>query len=409
MPSSPTPGKPARREASARVCAARALLAIDEGARAEEALAEHAPRDGADRAMAWNLVLGVLRTRSALDAGIAQAARRAPWTLDAPVLAVLRVGAYELAHTRAPPHAVVHEAVEASRAMRVGHASGLVNAVLRRVRVPTEGDAALGFPEWLLQRWRSRQPDIDAYLRACNEPAPVHIVVKDDPAGVAAAFQHQGMALLPVGEGVFRLPARTGRVDELPGFAEGRWWVMDPAAVAVADLVPADAQAVLDTCAAPGGKSFRLVARGQAVTATDTAESRLERLREGAARLSLPLTVSRHDWNHPFAGQFDAVLVDAPCTALGLVRRHPEIRWRRDEADIERAAERQRAILANAAACVRPGGALVYAVCSPEPEEGPVVAATLGWPEEARFENFGNAEGADVFWACRLRRPLSPG
>ncbi|MBM4367190.1 MAG: hypothetical protein FJ102_13345 [Deltaproteobacteria bacterium] len=404
MPSSKTRGR-----ASPRAAAARALLAIDEGARAEEALAELAPGDGADRAMTWNLVLGVLRTRSALDAGIAQAARRAPWTLDAPVLAVLRVGAYELAHTRAPPHAVVHEAVEASRAVRVGHASGLVNAVLRRVRVPTEGDTALGFPEWLLKRWRSRQPNIDAYLRACNEPAPVHIVARDDGAGVAAAFQHRGLVLVPAADGVFLLPPRAGRIDELPGFAEGRWWVMDPAAVAVADLVPRDAQSVLDTCAAPGGKSFRLAARGHAVTATDSSESRLERLREGAARLSLPLAVSRHDWSQARDGQFDAVLVDAPCTALGLLRRHPEIRWRRDEADIERAAERQRAILANAAACVRPGGALVYAVCSPEPEEGPAVAASLGWREEARFENFGNAEGADVFWACRLRRPQAAG
>jgi 16S rRNA (cytosine967-C5)-methyltransferase len=204
---------------------------------------------------------------------------------------------------------------------------------------------------------------------------------------------------------VFRLPARAGRVDNLPGYAEGRWWVMDPAAVAVADLVP-DVPIVLDTCAAPGGKSLRLAARGIRVQATDLDATRLDRLVENANRVGLHVEPRVHDWSvAPMPGQWPAVIVDAPCTALGLVRRHPELRWRRTEADVRAAHERQKRILRNAATVVAPGGTLVYAVCSPEPEEGPDVAAVLGWKMEAGFANEGNPDGADVFWACRMRKP----
>ncbi len=399
--------RPARPRASpGRVAAARALCAVEAGENADQALAAFAPEDGADRAAAWNLVLGVLRRRSALDAAITTAAKRAPWTLDAPVLAVLRVALYELAFTRTPPHAAVDQAVEAARAVGVGHASGFINAVLRRGVVPTEGDVTLGFPEWLISRWRGRlgAERADAFMRACAEPADVHIVAKEDPAGVAASFQKAGQPLVPAGPGVFRLPARSGRIDHLPGFVEGQWWVMDPAAVAAADLVP-DVAAVLDTCAAPGGKSLRLAARGIHVTATDLEPSRLARLEQNRARVGLPVDARLHDWlGGPIAGAWPAVLVDAPCTALGLARRHPELRWRRTEADVHAAAGRQRLLLRNGAQAVLPGGCIVYAVCSPEPEEGADVAASLGWPVEEVFSNEGNPMGADVFWACRMRR-----
>lgn len=388
-----------------RVAAVRALIAIEGGTNADEALAQAAPADPADRALAWNLAMGVLRHRPALDEGIRVAARRAVWTLDPPVLAVLRAGAYELAFARTPPHAAVDQAVEAARAVGAGHASGLVNAVLRKVQVPLEGDVALGFPAWLVDRWRAQLgADADAFLRACADPADIHLVARDDPAGVAAAFQKAGIVLVPVGEGIFRLPPRSGRVDDLPGYAEGRWWIMDPAAVAVADLVP-PVPAVLDACAAPGGKSLRLAARGMRVVATDLDAERLARVEQNARRVGLTLTTAVHDWSAGARPEsFPAVLVDAPCTALGLVRRNPELRWRRTLADIAAAAKKQKVILSNAARCVAPGGALVYAVCSPEPEEGPEVAAALGWPIEAVFTNAGNPTGGDVFWGCRMRR-----
>ncbi|MFZ5480293.1 MAG: RsmB/NOP family class I SAM-dependent RNA methyltransferase [Myxococcota bacterium] len=399
-PSSP------RRLNPGRLAAVRALIAVEDGEHVEDALAKLAPQDPGDRALAWHVALGVLRNRSALDAAIREGARRAPWTLDPPVLAALRVGLFELAHSRTPPHAAVDQAVEACRAAGAPHASGLVNAVLRRPPYTPTPEEALGHPDWIVARWRARYGEAaDAWMAANNQPAPVFVVAKEDPAGVARDFQHRGLALTPVGEGVFRLPEGAGAIEALPGYEEGRWWVMDPAAVAVADLV-GEAVEVLDACAAPGGKSFRLASRGARVFATDVDEARLARVQEGAERLDLPVWAEVHDWTKgPLARVFPAVLVDAPCTGLGTLRRHPDIRWRRKPEDVARNADRQRVILANAARCVAPGGVLVYAVCSPEPEEGADVAATLGWPEEARFVNAPALAGEDCFQAFRLRRP----
>lgn len=393
-----------------RVAAVRSLVAVEEGKNAEEALADLVPMDGADRALAWNIVFGVLRNRPALDVAIADFTKRAVWTLDPPVLAVLRAGLYERTFTRTPPHAAVDQAVEVARVARVGHASGLVNAVMRNAVVPQEGAVSLGLPSWLVERWAYRYGEraLGAFARAANEPAPTYIVAKEDPAGLSAQFQRSGIVLVAVGEGIFLLPPRSGRIDELPGFVEGRFWVMDRAAAAVADLAgeAAHGATALDCCAAPGGKSFRLAASGYAVSATDLSAERLALVQSGAARLGLTVSTAPHDWTlGPVEGSFDVVLVDAPCTALGLVRRHPEIRWRRKPDDIAAAAIRQGRILENAMRCVRSGGALVYAVCSPEPEEGRQVATRAGWRIEAEFNNALDPEGGDLFYAARLRAP----
>lgn len=392
-----------------RVAAVQVLLAVEDGEHVEDALARLAPADAADRALAWNLALGVLRRRSGLDAILVKAARRALRTVDPVTLAVLRMAIYERRFTRVPAHATVDQAVEVAKAAGVGHAAGFVNAVLRHQDgFDASHEEWLGHPPWLQARWRARHgAAADVWMEANNKPAPVYLVAKEDPAGVARDFQHRVVGLTPVGGDVFQLQG-PGAIPELPGFAEGRWWVMDPAAVAVADLVgecPPGTE-VLDACAAPGGKSFRLAARGLQVTATDVDAGRLARVREGATRLGLALTTDVHDWvSGPRKGTFDVVLVDAPCTGLGTLRRHPDIRWRRHLHDVTAAASRQRAILANAAQVVRPGGVLVYAVCSPEPEEGAEVVRRLGWPIEASFDNAPGLEGQDVFWAVRMRRP----
>lgn len=397
-----------------RLGAARALLAVDEGTHAEDALARFAPNDGGDRALAWHLVLGVLRHRNELDFVIAAATRRPIRALDAPVRTVLRLGVFELRHSRTPPHAAVDQAVECVRAVNAGYASGLVNAALRHQSEHTPpDDALLNHPDWLMKRWRARYGgSADVWMRANNEPAVTTIVAKEDAAGLARALQHAGKVALPVAEDVFQVE---GVVDALPGYAEGRFWVMDAAALAVADLVPAGGT-VLDTCAAPGGKSFRLATRGAQVTATDADESRMVRVREGAARLGLTLATAVHDWTTGplldgtgVPARFDAVLLDAPCTALGLLRRHPDIRWTRRESDPASLGKKQAVMLRNAAACVRPGGALVYAVCTPEPEEGEAVVRTLDWPIEETFSNAPCVLGEDAFYACRMRRPPGEG
>lgn len=407
--------------AAGRVAAARALLDVARGAHAEDALARHLPEDAADRAHAWHLAMGALRLRSAADSVIEAATRRPLRALDPEVVAILRAAVVEMRTGRAPEYAVVHDWVESTRALGVAHARGLVNAVLRNQggHEPPP-DSKLGHPEWLVRRWRARWgADADARMRASNQPAENFLVCREDPAGVARAFQHAGLSLVPVappgtdsasgrtlGEGAFRLPP--GPVTSMPGFAEGRWWVMDPAFAAVADLCgDVEGKAVLDACAAPGGKAFRVCSRGARVTAVDTDAARLAMVVEGAARLGMAIATAQHDWTAgplPGGERFDVVLVDAPCTALGVLRRHPDARWTRRESDVASMAEKQRRILAGAAQHVAPGGALVYGVCSPEPEEGAEVAASLGWEVEAVFANAPGVGGEDLAWAARLRR-----
>jgi 16S rRNA (cytosine967-C5)-methyltransferase len=359
------------------VAAARALLDEQQGAHLEDALAEHLPTDPRDRGLAWFVAFGVLRRRGHVDAALRPCLRQPLASLDPEVQVVLRLGAFEKLFGRARAHAVVHQWVEVARAVGAGRASGLVNAVLRRAQAaePTAAEA-LDHPAWLVARWRGRYGDeaAERWMQANAEPPPRFVVAPDGlPEGLDAQPARLAGREVPQ---VWRLDD-DGPIPDLPGFDEGRFWVQDLAAVAVADLVGAgEGMRVLDACAAPGGKSFRLASQGATVVAADRSEGRLARLREAAARLGVPVATVQHDWSTgplPKAEAFDAVLVDAPCSGLGTVRRHPEIRWRRQPSDLTTAAERQRVILAAAATHVRPAGRLIYAVCSPEPEEGQAV------------------------------------
>lgn len=390
-----------------RVAAAQALVGVDEGGHVEDLLARLSPAGGPDRGLAWHLALGVLRRQGAVDAMLQPHLRQPIAALDAPVRAVLRIGAFEKAFSRTPPHAAVSQGVEVCRKIGARRASGLVNAVLRRAdpgAIPP--DPRVDLPPWLAARWG----DATDWLARLQTPAPVCGVWRDGPIdGLSTRPPETGDLHVP---GAFALDDVRGAVDALPGFAEGRWWVMDPAAAAVADLAlaqhPTRAPRVLDACAAPGGKSLRMAAAGAEVTAVDLSAERLERVGEGSRRTGLPVQTLTHDWlsgPHPGLRGFDVVLVDAPCTGLGTVRRHPEIKWRRMPTDPAAMALRQGPILAAAAHHVAPGGVLVYAVCSPMPEEGaPVVASLAGWRVRDRLATFPPAGDEDAFQAFVLER-----
>jgi len=389
-----------------RVAAVRALVAVEEGGHAEDVLSELAPPPGPDRGLAWHLTLGVLRRQGTLDAALRPFLNRDIDGLDPVVRAVLRAGLVDAHLSRTPPHAAVHQGVEVCKAVGSARASGLVNAVLRRaVAQPLPDDPWLDLPPWLAERWR----EWEGWVIRLRDPAPLCIASKasiPDELGATPA----ALGGTPL-DRAWIVPGGSGRVDELPGFSDGAWWVMDTAAMAVADLVchhAPEGGSVLDACAAPGGKSFRMCAAGLSVTGVDQSRERIRRLQEGAQRLGMDIPIHVHQWGAGETndlGEFDAVLVDAPCTGLGTIRRHPEIRWRRTVADAAAMGIRQRAILRAAALHVRPGGALIYAVCSPEPEEGPAVVECLdGWSVVDTWASTPPTGDEDAHQAFVLRR-----
>jgi 16S rRNA (cytosine967-C5)-methyltransferase len=361
---------------AARSAAIALLEAVLGRRRTLEDALDALPRlDPRDRGFAHLLAATVLRRLGTLDAVIE------PWLRRAPPEAVrhaLRLGVAQLLLLGTRPHAAVGATVAAVRALPKGAAfAGLVNAVLRRIAA--EGTAALegldsprlDTPDWLWRAWHAAYgPETArAIAEAHQHEAPLDLTLKpgEDAAVWAARL---GAEVLPTGS--LRLAQHDVRVPDLPGFAAGAWWVQDAAAALPARLLgvrPGDR--VIDLCAAPGGKTAQLAAAGAQVTAVERAPDRAARLRENLARLGLAAAVVEADaatWRPPEPA--DAVLLDAPCTATGTIRRHPDILRNKRAADVGALAAVQDALLANAAAMLRPGGRLVYAVCSLQPEEG---------------------------------------
>jgi 16S rRNA (cytosine967-C5)-methyltransferase len=399
-------GHRSRPPEAARAEALRILRRVDEGGAFATPLLEEAEarlRDPRDAALLHEVVLGVLRRRAALDHALAVASGRAPDTLDPPVLATLRIAAYELLHlTKVPAFASVDGAVRLVRSAGAGRAAGLVNAVLRRVArdgqellPPTaaEGDLpALALqtshPLWWVTRLVTRVgwERALAILESDNRPAPTVLrpaLRRIDRDGLAARLLGEGVETAPGRLLPEVLRVRSGAPQRTRAWAEGLAWVQDEAAQLPARLLgPGIASPALDACAAPGGKTLQLaeaMAPGGRVVAMDRHEGRLRRLLGALGRVApgevLPLV---GDAVHPpLAAGFAAVVVDAPCSGTGTFRRHPELRWRLRPEDPGRMAVRQAAILAGTAALVRPGGRLVYAVCSMEPEEGEQVVETF--------------------------------
>ena len=341
-----------------------------EGGEASSAFAALADRD---RALARKLVGTVLRRLGTLRHLLAGALDRG-FPTDAPrVESILLIGAAQLFWLEVPDHAAVDLAVRLAQAdRRASRYPGLVNAVLRRMA--RDGRAALASldvaahdtPDWLMARWKRAYGQAMAHSIAAvhGEEPPLDVTVKQDPDGWAAHLRGRVVAT-----GTVRLVAH-GPVSLLPGYAEGAWWVQDAAAALPARLLGDMAgRRVADLCAAPGGKTAQLACAGARVTAVDRSPVRLARLRENLTRVGLAAETVAADLLEWQAEPFDAVLLDAPCSSTGTIRRHPDIPWLKREADVAAMAALQARLLDKAVALSRPGGTLVYCTCSLEPVE----------------------------------------
>ncbi|MCC7015890.1 MAG: MFS transporter [Rhodospirillales bacterium] len=422
----------------ARAAAAEALIAVLTRKAPLEAVIERhcaeasfAPRD---RAFVHNLVLTTLRRLGEIEAAVASCLERPLPKGAAHARTALALGACQILFLRTPAHAAVATSVALAEAGGAARLKGLVNAVLRRIaRAPdlfrAGGDAArVNTPKWLWMRWSAAFGE-DACRRIAEthlaEP-PLDLSVRADPELWRRRLNGRA---LPTG--TVRL-AESVAVAQLDGYAEGAWWVQDAAAALPVRLLgDVRGRDVFDLCAAPGGKTAQLANAGANVVAVDQSDARSARLRENLARLKLKaecVVANALAWSPGRAA--DAVLLDAPCTATGTIRRHPDIPRVRTPDDIVRLADTQAKLLRAAADLVRPGGILLYCVCSLEPEEGtdqvarflgggvPFVRESVRAVELCGQSQFVTAEGdlrtlpchwrdlggLDGFYAARLRR-----
>jgi 16S rRNA (cytosine967-C5)-methyltransferase len=385
-----------------------------------------------DRGFARLMATTVLRRLGQIDAALAACLARdlSPRATD--VRNLLRLGAAQLLFLKTPPHAAVDQTVALATGKLAPYRS-LANAVLRRLA--REGDALLAaqdaarlnLPDWLWDSWGAAygEDTVRAIAAVQAEEPPLDLsVVRDAPAWAARLEA----TLLPTGS----LRRAGGVVAELPGFAEGAWWVQDAAAALPVRLLgDVRDRMVVDLCAAPGGKTAQLAAAGARVTAIDRSPTRQRRVQENLTRLGLAadlVTAEAETWRPPEPAPF--VLLDAPCSSTGTLRRHPEIAWTKGPDDVARLVPAQDRLLDAAVAMLAPGGTLIYCTCSLQPQEGPDrVAALLARHRDvsrqpvAPDEVGGLAElltphgdlrtlpshlaaqgGMDGFYAARLRR-----
>ena len=352
------PGLPARRAA---------LRLVDAVLRRGETLdqathnAVQAVPGDADKALARAIAAEALRWLTDLD-GLIDSATRQVLPDDAKPRAVLRLMLAQWLRLETPPHAVIATGLPLLMGGPRRLAHGVFSTLVKRA---AQLPAAPTLPPRVAARWGERAGPIAAALAA---PPPLDLSLRDPGETERWAEALGGVSLMP---GHVRVP-RGQAVESLPGFAEGAWWVQDLAASLPARLLGnGEGRRVLDLCAAPGGKTLQLAATGWQVTALDVSAKRLERLRANLTRTGLSAEVVAADalaWQP--SAPFDAVLLDAPCTATGTCRRHPDVLHRIGPAQIAEMADLQAGLLGRAAGWLAPGGRLVYAVCSLEPEEG---------------------------------------
>jgi 16S rRNA (cytosine967-C5)-methyltransferase len=386
---------PARAAAFAALCSVNAER---HDLPAALALVRPALHDERDRALATDLVTGALRWQRQLDHLIEHFAKRPVSKLDFEVLQTLRLGAYQLLRLdRVPASAAVNDAVALTRKAKKTSAAGLVNAVLRAIAQnkhslplperPPAGDPlpyleiGLSHPGWLASRWLKRYGLAVAEARELfnNSPAPLTIRVnhlKTDAGALMDALASYGVLLERCRYAPDGFIVQAGNPLRTPLAASGLFFVQDEASQLVTLLgAPQAGMRVLDTCASPGGKTTMMAAIAKdraAIVAADVRNARIQLLKETVScsgTRSVRIVQADLEAGLPFNPIFDLVFVDAPCSGLGTIRRDPDIRWRRTESDLHKLANAQRTMIGHASEAVRPGGRLVYATCSSEPEE----------------------------------------
>ena len=412
-----------------RRAALRLLDAVLRRGQALEAALDAAARDLKqvnDRALAHAIAAEVLRRLPDLDALIDSATAR-PLPDDAKARFALRIALVQALALGTPPHAAIATALPLVEGGPRKLVHGVFGTLMRRSAALPEVPA---LPAPVVARWRAAWGEemVEAAARAIASPPPLDLTLKDAEATGTLLGRVGGISLFP---GNIRL-AEHGPVPQVAGYAEGAWWVQDLAASLPARLIGAGSGSAIDVCAAPGGKTMQLASAGWRVTAIDIAENRLGRLSDNLARTGLAAEVIATDalaWQP--STRADAVLLDAPCSATGIFRRHPDVLHRASPALIEDAGALQARLLDRIASWVKPTGVLVYAVCSLEPAEGeaqierflaehgefslePIRADELpggiaadprGWLRTLPGV-LGAEGGCDGFFVARLRRSL---
>lgn len=423
---------------AARIAAFHLLAAvIRRGVALDRALSQTSALDtlaAADRAFARNLATNCLRRLGQIDAVLDRCLATPLPNQAWKARLCLRMGIAQCLYLDTPDHAVVHAGVALAESLAGARYKAITNAILRRLtrdpdlRALGFADPAVNTPDWLRRRWIGcyGPATAGAIAEAHLAEPPLDLTVKADPDRWAARLDGE-----VIGAATVRCRMR-GPVTALPGFETGDWWVQDHAATLPVALIEGLAgKTVIDLCAAPGGKTAQLAAGGAEVVAVERSQARFSMLRENLDRLRLTASAIRADairWRPREPA--DAVLVDAPCTATGTIRRHPDIPWLKAPADLARTAAVQDRLLAAAMTMVRPGGLVIFATCSLEPEEGPdrISAALAGTNDFVRLpvralEIGGHSDwisadgdlrtlpchlagrgGLDGFFAARLKR-----